>query len=151
MPFSQVQCTVCISSRKQSTCWANHHSSSLHALAQHSSSAEVALRVAKSFPVIPNYVPLDIEHSQLAVVAGAAQGLERSRLAEGGQLWGRRGLAVPGLRGGEWRCGEAHRAVTELSWVALEALALEGTSLLLPHRCHLDPLTPCRSWHRAKP
>ncbi|KAL7881673.1 hypothetical protein AOLI_G00085210 [Acnodon oligacanthus] len=85
------------------------------------------------------------------MVAGAAQGLERSRLAEGGQLWGRRGLAAPGLQGGERRCGEAHRAVAELSWVALEALALEGTSLLLPHRCHLDPLTPCRSWRSAKP
>lgn len=88
--------------------------------------------------------------SQLAQLARVARGLWKARLAQRGQLWGREGWQIPASRGNrDARSPESgHLALEEDSARQLDS---SGTSLLLPHRCRLDPPAPHRYWRGAKP
>lgn len=88
--------------------------------------------------------------SQLALVARAAQGLWKAGLAEGGQLYGREDWQIQASRGyRDAQSPESSHPMLEEEDSAGQPGSM-GTSLLLPHRCRLDPLTPHRCWHVAK-
>lgn len=70
MLFSQIWCTVCISSHKQDTCLANCNSFSLRIDIR---AAEAALRIAMSFLLILNHVPLATEWETAAAQCHASQ------------------------------------------------------------------------------